>query len=47
MNLLADESVERQIAERLGQDGHRVRYVVEMEQWISGLISSTISERRL
>jgi predicted nuclease of predicted toxin-antitoxin system len=31
MNLLADESVERQIVERLRQDGHEVLYVAEME----------------
>ena len=31
MNLLADESVDRQIVERLRQDGHRVTYVAEME----------------
>jgi predicted nuclease of predicted toxin-antitoxin system len=31
MNLLADESVERQIVERLRQDGHKVLYVAEME----------------
>lgn len=35
MNLLADESVDRQIVERLRQDGHRVRYVAEMEPGIS------------
>lgn len=31
MNLLADESVERQIVERLRLDGHEVLYVAEME----------------
>jgi hypothetical protein len=31
MNLLADESVDRQIVERLRQDGHEVLYVAEME----------------
>ncbi|MEW6209803.1 MAG: DUF5615 family PIN-like protein [Acidobacteriota bacterium] len=35
MNLLADESVERQIVERLRQDGHDVLYVAEMEPGIS------------
>ena len=35
MNLLADESVERQIVERLRQDGHEVLYVAEMEPGIS------------
>lgn len=31
MNLLADESVDRQIVARLRQDGHEVLYIVEME----------------
>ena len=31
MNCLADESVDRQIVERLRQDGHQVWYVAEME----------------
>jgi predicted nuclease of predicted toxin-antitoxin system len=31
MNLLADEGVERQIVERLRQDGHTVLYIAEME----------------
>ncbi len=35
MNLLADESVERQIVGRLRQDGHDVLYVAEMEPGIS------------
>lgn len=30
MNLLADESVDRQIVERLRQDGHCVVYIAEM-----------------
>ena len=34
MNLLADEGVERQIVERLRQDGHIVLYVAEMEPGI-------------
>jgi predicted nuclease of predicted toxin-antitoxin system len=38
MNLLADESVDRQIVERLRQDGHRVTYVAEMEPGISDQI---------
>jgi predicted nuclease of predicted toxin-antitoxin system len=32
MNLLADEGVDRQIVERLRQDGHQVLYVLEMER---------------
>jgi len=35
MNLLADESVDRQIVERLRHDGHGVTYVAEMEPGIS------------
>ncbi len=35
MNLLADESVERQVVERLRQDGHKVLYVAEMEPGIA------------
>lgn len=31
MNLLADESVDRQIVERLRQDKHAVLYIAEME----------------
>jgi len=33
--LIADESVDRQIVERLRQDGHAVQYVAEMEPGIS------------
>jgi predicted nuclease of predicted toxin-antitoxin system len=35
VNLLADESVDRQIVDRLRQEGHAVRYVAEMEPGIS------------
>jgi len=35
MNLLADESVDGPIVERLRQDGHRVWYIAEMEPGIS------------
>lgn len=35
MNFLADESVDRQIVDRLRQNGHFVLYVVEMEPGIS------------
>ncbi len=31
MNLLADESVDRQIVDRLRQDGHDVLYIAEVE----------------
>ncbi len=35
MNLLADESVDRQIIERLRFDGHEVLYIAEIEQSVS------------
>lgn len=35
MNFFADESVDRQIVERLRQDGHHVRYVAEMASGLS------------
>lgn len=35
MNLLADESVDRPIVERLRQDGHNVAYVAELSPTIS------------
>jgi predicted nuclease of predicted toxin-antitoxin system len=35
MKLLTDESVDRQIVERLRQDGHDVLYVAEMDPGIS------------
>ncbi|MCI0731880.1 MAG: DUF5615 family PIN-like protein [Chloroflexi bacterium] len=34
MNLLADEGVDRQIVERLRQDGHDVAYIAEIEHSI-------------
>jgi len=35
MNLLADESVDRQIVKRLREDGHDVLYIAEVEPSIS------------
>ena len=35
MNLLADESIDLQIVDRLRQDGHLVHYIAEMEPGIS------------
>lgn len=35
MNLLADESIDRQIVERLRHDGHEVLYIAEVEPSIS------------
>lgn len=35
MNLFVDESVDRQIVERLRREGHEVLYVAEMEPGIS------------
>jgi Domain of unknown function (DUF5615) len=42
VNLLADESVDRQIVERLRQDGHDVLYVAEMEP---GIADALVLER--
>ena len=42
MNLLADESVERQVVERLRRDGHEVLYVAEMEP---GITDDAVLER--
>jgi predicted nuclease of predicted toxin-antitoxin system len=42
MNLLADESVERQVVERLRRDGHAVLYVAEMEP---GITDDVVLER--
>ena len=35
MNVVADESIDRPIVDRLRQDGHQVWYVAEMEPGIS------------
>ncbi len=35
MHLFADEGVERQVVERLRQDGYQVHYVAEMDPGIS------------
>lgn len=35
MNLVADESIDRQIVERLREDGHDVAYIAEIEPSIS------------
>lgn len=42
MNLLADESVERQVVERLRQEGLVVLYVAEMEP---GITDEVVLER--
>lgn len=42
MNLLADESIERQIVDRLRQDGHDVSYVAEMD---AGISDQTVLDR--
>ena len=42
MNLLADESVDHQIVERLRRDGHEVLYVAEMEP---GIPDNVVLER--
>ena len=38
MNLLADESVDRQIVGRLRQDGFEVLYVAEMEPGVTDIV---------
>jgi Domain of unknown function (DUF5615) len=45
MNFLADESVDRQIVDRLRQDGHMVWYVAEMEPGISDDIVLGLANR--
>lgn len=45
MNLLADESVDRQIVERLRQNGHEVFYIAEVEPSISDDVYSTVRMR--
>jgi anti-sigma-K factor RskA len=45
MNLLADESVDKPIVERLRQDSHNVLYIAELEQNVEG--ASVFSIRRL
>ncbi len=35
MNLLADESIDRQIVDRIRQDGYDIKYIAEMEPGIS------------
>ena len=42
MNLVADESIDRQIVERLRQDGHHVLYVAEFEP---GIADESVLER--
>ncbi len=42
MNLLADESVDRQVVERLRVDGHEVIYIAELE---SGISDETVLQR--
>ena len=42
MNLVADEGIDRQIVERLRQDGHRVLYVAELDP---GIADDAVLER--
>lgn len=42
MNLLADESIDRQVVERLRQDGFEVLYIAEMEP---GITDDVVLER--
>ncbi len=46
MNLLADESVDRQTVERLRQEGHEVLYIAEMEPGVTDeVVLATANER--
>jgi predicted nuclease of predicted toxin-antitoxin system len=46
MNLLADESVDRQVVERLRRDGHELIYIAESEPGITdGLVLERANER--
>jgi len=42
MNLLADEGVDKQIVERLRQNGHAILYVAEMEP---GILDEVVLQR--
>lgn len=47
MNLLADESLDRHIVERLRQEGHEVSYVAEMEPGLTDtLVLDRANERK-
>jgi len=39
VNILADESVDRQIVDRLRLDRHSMRYIAEMEKGISEYVA--------
>jgi predicted nuclease of predicted toxin-antitoxin system len=45
MNFLADESLDRQIVDRLREDGHRVWYVAEMKPGISDDVVIELANR--
>jgi len=45
VNFLADEGVDRQIVDRLRQDGHVVLYVAEMERGISDDVVLDLANR--
>lgn len=47
MNFVADESLDRQIVERLRQDAHTVWYVAEMEPGISDDIVLELANREV
>jgi len=46
MNLVADESIDRQIVDRLRQDGHVIHYVAEMEPGVSDDIVLQLSHEK-
>lgn len=45
MNFVADEGIDRQIVDRLRQDGHNVQYIAEMDPGISDEVVLNIANR--
>jgi predicted nuclease of predicted toxin-antitoxin system len=45
VNLVADEGIDRQIVDRLRQDGHNVQYIAEMDPGISDEVVLNIANQ--
>lgn len=45
MNFVADEGIDRQIVDRLRQDGHHVQYIAEMDPGISDEVVLSIANQ--
>ena len=45
MNFVADEGIDRQIVDRMRQDGHNVQYIAEMDPGISDEVVLNISNK--